>query len=503
MSGIFTSLGLASKGLSAQQSALQTTAHNIANANTEGYSRQRVEFKADLAYSLGGVGQIGTGVKMESIIRLVDDYVSRQIRQENGTMNKFAMKSDVLEQLEYIFNEPSDTGLNSNLEKMFNSWQELSKNPESTNSKSIVVENSKTLADTFNHMMRQMDNLTTETIEGLEKEAYDFNQIIDQLESLNGQIFNVAIKGEIPNDLLDKRDLLLKNLSSITNFEANFDKYGKVGIEIGGTEVLGKKQELEMSVITDIRENEDGDKIVYISKQGDSLATEKEVALADFIDISGLEEEDLFLGQVILNNPDVDFKVIKAEDSIIIPSISKGRIDGNYDALNEIKERKDDLAKFAEDLAEAINSEHNKGYVSGTTIDIFEFDKDTERLSVVVKGEEIRAGAEGSAEGDGSLALAIAGLKNKKNAIGGTTVEGAYIDIVTKVGISRQHAISKVENQEVVLGHLDIRRESTSGVNLDEEFTNLLKYSSAFDANARVIQTLSEMLDTLIHRTGV
>ena len=89
MSGIFNTLNTANKGLMAQQTALHTTGHNISNANTKGYSRQRVDMKADLSYNYPGVGQLGTGVKMEAVVRIVNDYVSKQIRQENGTMERF------------------------------------------------------------------------------------------------------------------------------------------------------------------------------------------------------------------------------------------------------------------------------------------------------------------------------------------------------------------------------------------------------------------------------
>ena len=243
MSGIFNTLNTATKGLLAQQTSLHTTGHNIANANTEGYSRQRVDLQADIAYHFEGVGQLGTGVKMNSVIRMVDDYVNRQIRQENGSLQKFITKSDVLEQLEIIFN----------IEEMFVAWQELSKNPESINSKTIVAEKSKTLADTFNHMMNQIDSLTEETIGQIEKDAFDFNSIIDQIRGLNDQIFNISVKGHIPNDLLDQRDMMLKNLSSIMNFDAKFDSYGRVSISVDGETIISEKTELELSVIKDIK----------------------------------------------------------------------------------------------------------------------------------------------------------------------------------------------------------------------------------------------------------
>lgn len=488
MSGIFNTLNTATKGLLAQQTSLHTTGHNIANANTEGYSRQRVDLQADIAYHFEGVGQLGTGVKMNSVIRMVDDYVNRQIRQENGSLQKFITKSDVLEQLEIIFNEPSDTGLSFNIEEMFVAWQELSKNPESINSKTIVAEKSKTLADTFNHMMNQIDNLTEETIGQIEKDAFDFNSIIDQIRGLNDQIFNISVKGHIPNDLLDQRDMMLKNLSSIMNFDTKFDSYGRVSISVDGETILNEKTELELSVIKDIKENEDGTFTLLVSKGGDSL-TEPYV-------ISGIENiEDFTIGQPVFNRIGEDLNL----DNLIASNIKSGKIDGNLESLEEIADRKEGLLAFGEGLAEAINKAHEY-------TDIFIFEDGKLRIneeihkdpSLIVAGEN-----PSSPPGDGSRALEIASLRNEKGIIGGTSIEGAYNDIVTKVGISRQHAKNMVENQEVLMSQLEQRRESTSGVSIDEEVTNLIKFQTAYDANARVISVLSEMLDVLINRTGV
>ena len=140
MSGIFSSMNTATKGLKAQQTALHTTGHNIASMNLEGFSRQRVDMKADLAQNLRGVGQLGTGVKMEGLVRMVDENISRQIRNESSTLNRYSEKSRVLDGLEMVFNEPSETGLNSKLGEVFQAFNDLSKNPESLSSKEVAVE---------------------------------------------------------------------------------------------------------------------------------------------------------------------------------------------------------------------------------------------------------------------------------------------------------------------------------------------------------------------------
>ncbi|WP_303861354.1 flagellar hook-associated protein FlgK, partial [Alkalibaculum bacchi] len=378
MGGIFSSFNAANKGIIAQQTALQTVIHNISNANTEGFSRQRVDLKADRASNYTGVGQLGTGVKMESIVRLVDDYVSKQIRQENGTLQQYTTKSQVLDQLEVIFNEPSDTGLNFNLGEMFDSWQELSSNPENLSSKTIVVEKSKTLTDTLKHMTSQTDSLIGETKGQIEKNVQDMNSIIKKLDSLNKQIFNISLKDQIPNDLLDQRDLMLKDLSSITDFNATFDTYGRVTLSLNSA-----------SDSVEVLNISEGAKEVQANVEGISV-------------LFSVGEEEV--------------------------TVNSGNIKGNMEALSDLQTRREELKIFAKTMAEAVNTVHS-GDVDLKDNLFFIFDDDTGTIKVndtILKDNSlVRTGKEDdSPAGDGTRALAIARLRNTKLSF----QEGATIE---------------------------------------------------------------------------
>lgn len=473
MSGIFSTFNTANKGLLAQQAALHTTGHNISNSKTAGFSRQRVEMKADLAFNYIGVGQLGTGVKIDGVVRLVDDYVSKQIRQENSVFGKYNTKSDVLTQVEIVFNEPSDTGINFNLGEMFDAWQELSKNPESLTQKMIVVEKSKTLADSLNHMSKQLNTLKDNTVEEIDKNVMDFNATVDKLDSLNKQIFNVAIKGQVPNDLLDQRDMLLLDLSGMTDISTNFDKFGRAEVSI--------------------------DKQVVLD------ATTKNNIKIDIAEVDG---------EIVPN-----ISLVDGDKNVVATvKVGSGQITGNIDGLDETNQRLKELDKFAENIANVLNEAHKQEMEPGkeiADIDIFTKGESPDakitagniQVNIAVSKDNnlITAGKSSSVdspEGDGSRALKIAGLRMEK-IIDGTTIEGAYSSIVTKVGISKQYADNMVKNQEVLLDHLMLRRESTSGVSINEEVTNVVKFQKAFEANAKVISVLAEMLDTLINRMGV
>ncbi len=444
MSGIFGTLNTATKGLLAQQTALHTASHNISNANTEGFSRQRVQMQADLSYTLAGVGQLGTGVKMESVVRMVDDYVNKQIRNENSAYEQYNVKSQTLDQLEIILNEPSTTGINFNLNEMFNSWQELSKNPESSSAKTIVVEKSKALVETINHIANQIESLKAETNGQIDKNILDFNSTVEKIDALNKQIFNISVKGEVPNDLLDQRDLLLKDLSSIAKVDVNFDKYGRAEINLDGEIVLN----------------------------GESKNT--------------LKKND---GEFYVGPDKID--------------ITTGKIKGYLESLEVLDGVISQLDDFVKTMATEVNNLHNTDPLTGN--DIFtdiDSAKSVKVNPVIDNDNELILPGITSDKGDGQRALDISKL-NKKLLGDGSTITGKYNDIVTRVGISKQQSDNIVANQEVLLNQLVLKRESTSGVSIDEEVTNVLKYQKAYEANARVISVLNDMLDVLINRTGV
>lgn len=491
MAGLFNTFNTAVKGMNAQQTALSTTSHNISNANTEGFSRQRVELKADNAYDYAGVGQIGTGVKLEGIVRMVDEFVDYQIRNENSTLSQYTAKGDAMSQLEAVFNEPSDTGVSYAMGEMFNAWQELSDNPESLSSQSIVVERSQTFVDGLNQMASQMDGLKGDTIANLEKNTYDINSTADQLKTLNEQIFNITVKGQSPNDLLDQRDILMKRLSGLADCTASLDKWGRASITLGGKDITAQGADYKLSTVSGMTDNGDGTWNVSIAVGGDT-ANMKTVSLA------ASAAKNVTPGSPVYYDE-------SASEQIAPAGIASGEIGGNLEALKEIDARIADLDNFAKTLAGAVNKLHK----AASGVDFFTFEGNDSALSLsvnedILEDESLVAtgASDASPAGDGSRALEIAKLRDKEMA-NGATLKGSYGDIVTKIGISTEQAANMVSNQEAVMAQLTNRRESVSGVSIDEEVTNLIKFQRSFEANSRVISALSEMLDTLINRTGV
>ncbi|SEK21447.1 flagellar hook-associated protein 1 FlgK [Carnobacterium iners] len=480
MSGLFGILNNSSKALNVQQSALQTTSHNVANANTEGYSRQKVNMVAENPYTVSGIGQLGTGVRISSVVRIVDPYVNNQLRNENSSLEMHKQKSDVLGQLEVVFNEPSETGLNKSISQVFSSWTHLASNPELAAAKTMVVQNSENFTDNLHHMSNQIEKLYDGTVKSIEKDVLDFNAKVGQLSSLNKQIFNVAVKGESPNDLLDQQDKILGELAGITGVEASYDKFNRISITVGGEQVLN------------------GNSIKTLGTSSDSV------------------------GGLVVNQEGGEKTAI---------AIKTGSIKGSQEALVEIDNKKQDLNDLAFNFATAVNTIHSDNKEG---IPFFDLDstKDGNYASSITVNSvilndvtKINAGKnikEGEVVGgDGTRAQAIASLQNTllgdpktdikynkdtmsiTNVVGGSTVSGAYNNTVTEMGIVKQQADNMAESQEGLVSLLKARRESISGVSINEEVADTMKYQTAFQANSRIISVVSEMLDTLINRTGV
>ena len=505
MVGLFGSLHVGTNGMAAAQNALQTTSHNLSNINTEGYSRQRINMEAENPYSLAGVGQLGTGVKMTSIVRVVDDYVTQQMQNENSTLSRYGKKSDILDQLESVFNEPSDTGLSNGFSKFYASWTYLSSNPELSTAKTMVNQQSQTLTDTVSRMATQLEGLHKDTVHSITKDVQDFNVKVEQLDTLNKQIFQVMAKGQTPNDLLDQRDRLVGDLTSIGSVEVSYDKFQRASITVDGNSVLNEKGFQKLGVVTE----QDHEGNALISKDGTSSNVVKQAGTFK-------------IGQIVFTSTDGNKETFKTV------SVKDGSVRGAQEALEVVQTKKTELDQLVYQFATAVNTIHSD---DGKGLDFFEVSKTDSAKSLRVKKEiiddssKINAGKsiDKVVSGDGTRAGAIAGLASTKlsyhtkgevpeydssnmkfkETVGGSSTADAYNDMITSMGIVKQQADYMEKSQEEVLHFLKDRRSSISGVSMNEEVVDMMKFQSAFQANARIITVVNDMLDTLINRTGV
>ena len=493
MSGLFGTLGTATSGITANQVALQTTAHNIANMNTDGYSRQRVHMTTKPPYVIAGTGTIGTGINVTGVERVVDEFVRSQIREANSKYTYNTQKSDTLGQLEDILHEPSDDGVIKSLNALTDSWQKLAENPELGTSKTLVVENANSFADSIHQMATQINQLHKDSISNLQKSVLDFNEKIDQLADINKKVFTLTSRGETPNDLLDQRDTLLKDISGLVNINTDFDEYGRTTLSVDGQTILDFKNETHNTLSVVVGTDANGNALV--SDRGDS--SKANVAL-------GRQAE---VGTVMLTKKDDAGNAAYSEIKT-----SESDMGGYQESAREILEHMDELNDFIAKIGKATNMVMTGG--QNKLDGFFTLGNDPSRYALDGTGSV----------GDGSRALAVSWAMKMKfktpvrdadldyynestmkfnESQDGQTFAETFNNIVTKNGTSKQKADNMAAAQKVVLNNLENKNESMSGVNINEEMSDVIKFQQGFRANNRVLSVIAEMLDTLVNKTGV
>ena len=223
MFSTFQGLETARRALTTQQAALLTTAHNVANASTPGYTRQRVNLMQTEAYPSVGMnspqipGQMGTGVKIGDVQRIRDAFADKQYRAENSKNAYWQARSDQLSQMENVMNEPSDTGLANTMDQFWSSLQDLASQPQSDSARRVVRQRGIALADTFNYISNSLQASQKNYRNEIDVSQQNANSILSQINELNKQIGAVEPSGSMPNDLYDERDKLVDNLSTMMN----------------------------------------------------------------------------------------------------------------------------------------------------------------------------------------------------------------------------------------------------------------------------------------------
>ncbi len=469
MWGTFGSVEVALRALQAQRLALDVIAHNIANANTPGYSRQAARLETAPPYPWpgltrgAGAGQLGTGVRAAEIDRLRDAFTDLQLRQQLGLSGHYTVLADGYAQVEAVFNEPSDSGLNEQLGRFWGAWQELALSPQDTAIRVGLIESAKNLAGLFNRMAGQLKQLQRDLDFRVVNKVAELNELADRIARLNAQIGQIQGTGQNPNDLRDQRDALLDNLTRIVRAAYVEAPNGQVTVYIGGRMLVSGDQAFGLTTVS----GPGG--FVEPVWAGDGAP----VALGD---APGELAAYIYLRETVI----------------------PGKLT--------------DLNGLAAALAGAVNAAHQAGYGldNSTALDFFVFAAGDEAATLgvnpVVAADPLKVAAalSPSSPGDGRNALNIAQLQYQPLMLSGTTTLGEfYQQVVGRLGLEARQAEDQKANQEVVRGYLEGRRDSFSGVSLDEEAAKLVLYQRAFEAAARSLSVLDEVLDHLINRTGL
>src|SRR5690625_4580489 len=237
--GTFQGLELSKRALFAQQGALYTTGHNIANVNTDGYSRQRVNFETTTPFPVPSrvmpqyPGQVGTGVDIGTVERIRNKFLDMQFRSENSRHEYWNTKQTELSRLENLLNEPSSSGLSNTMDQFWQSLQDLATNPENGGARSVVAQRGLAVAETFNHISKSIQAIQGDLKEQIDGSVQDVNALLRNINNLNEQIQKIEPHGLIANDLYDKRDRLIDQLSGQMNIKVHYSKSSESALNVG------------------------------------------------------------------------------------------------------------------------------------------------------------------------------------------------------------------------------------------------------------------------------
>lgn len=242
--GAFFGLEIGKRGIFTSQTALDITGHNISNANTTGYARQAPDivttrpWHAPMLNNGSRIGQLGTGSDVASIERLRDELLDAQIRNETKTSGYWNSMQETMDRIEAILNEPSEDGLRGVMDQFWESWEDLSLNPESESVRSVVIQRGLATAEAFNHTYTQLQELRSDTNEQVKIKIGEVNSMAKQIADLNKQIAAVTAAGKQPNDLKDKRDLLVLQLSELADVRVSTEKNDMISVQLGDRQLV-------------------------------------------------------------------------------------------------------------------------------------------------------------------------------------------------------------------------------------------------------------------------
>jgi flagellar hook-associated protein 1 FlgK len=463
MANIIGMLDVGRSALLTHQKSIQTTGHNIANVNTPGYTRQRVNLAAS-APMYGTPGQIGDGVTAVEIQRIYDAYVNSRIQSEQQGLGRWDARRDALERLELSFDESNGFGLQSAMNEFWNAWQDLANNPGGYTERISLISKSVYLTQSFNSLSRDLQQQQMDLDAAITGAVDDVNRLAQQIAGLNQKIGEIETGAQNANDLRDQRELLLKELSQLISVDSYENDRGQATVLLG-----------------------DGHPLV------DATAA---WSLEARPSVSGLVE--------------VVWVDAGGTPVSITASIDGGSIGGRLDVRDgTIADAIAQLEDLAGTLAAEVNALHTAGFdLNGAVGEAFFLGTGAGDMGVnpLLEVDPARIAAAETASGtpgDNANAVRIAELQHALVMGAGTaTFDASYRSLITGVGNDTRAAADYADHQAMVMSNLEQYRESISGVSLDEEMLNLIKFQHAYDAAAKLVSTVDEMIRTVMNMTG-
>ena len=624
MPSTFGGIELGKRSLNAHQQGLTTIGHNLANASTEGYSRQRVKLQSAEALYYPALsreerpGQVGQGVDVASVERVRDELLEKRIVAQGSVAGYWKARDSYILQLEQIHQEPYDTSVRAQMDQFWEGWQELSLRPEGEAERQAVLRRGETLADGINRRFERLDQLQTMLDEDVMVSVGEINSILQEIGGVNEQIVKSEALGDNPNDLYDRRDSLVNTLSDyvpvsvdgrdpdeftvftggrhlvqgrvVTGFDLqpNPEKRGLHDVVWEGSEELFLPDSGKLGAVLELRD---------VDLRGEILSLdEMSLAFSDLVNgihregwsASGDRGEDFFTARPIVDNLSGNFdndgdgtldstyvyrltginalnttapvgiagelRLNGPEGDVLIPYTAQDTVGAILERINrsdsELTARLDrsgrlelragmsgnaspdfvirhveDSGSFLTGYAGLLGgSGPDSAYDWGATDAVLSLRPGGSAYAVTPTGNPsaylavnetlvtdptriasgLSSGGERPGSGDNRAASDIASLRHRPVLAGRTpTFDDWFSLAAADVGLKGEVAASARDSQDLVMKDLEDLRQSVSGVNMDEEFAEMIKFQHGYNAAARFVTTMDEMLETIINRLGV
>ncbi len=459
----FSSLNTAVTGLYAAQRAMDVTGQNIVNANTPGYSRQRVtlsEIGSATSSSLfTGGGTSNAGVSVAAVARIRDAFVEGARASAGGRQAALTSQTGTLTGVQQLLAEPGETGLQSTMDAFYSAWHDLANHPEDVAAGSVVIQRGISVTDQLHAISNGIAGQWATAHDALGDVLAQANQAARDLSDVNAKISAGLAAGRPVNELMDQRDLLARSLGTLLGGTSSIAADGQASISVGGVAMV-------------------------------SGSTFQQFRLAGAASSGGAAASPPALMWGTTTVP-----------------VGSGSAAGYLAVLGTdlptLAARVDSVATSLRDL---VNGVHQGGYqADGTPGGPFFDGTDAASLVVVPTAPAQLAVTQAAGTIDGANAMAMGDLADDRTALttlGRNGPSAQWRDLTTLVGVRVQSLKNASTVQDAVVSAADAAVQSDSGVNIDEEMTNLLQYQRAYQASARLITTIDEMFDTLVNRTG-
>ena len=545
----YMGLEIAMRGLYSSQRAMANIAHNIDNVNTPGYSRQVInQTSARPLLVANGAGMLGMGSDVVSVDRIRDVFLDEKYWSEAQYLGEWSVKATIIEDMQTIYNEPSDNGYTKIISDFYSALQTLTTDPSSLSTRAMVKEKGVAVAKYFNSVATHFDHLQEDLNNMVNAKVEEINNIADQIKELNLQIYHFEVMGNKANDLRDRRGYLVDKLSRLVNCSAyeietglklpNGEKETRFVVTISGKALVDHEQAVHLkceSRETKLNE-EDIENLYEVSWADGNKLQLKSGELKAYIDMR--DGNDGIMGSDGKNTPDckgIPYYQRKMNEFVrtFAMSFNEGIVDTDGDGVLDKTEGHIDgdtlsgntgirfftmldsygkymsgadfeaqiLARAAQDPDYASKTAEERmaeGYkiITARNFSIsFEVEEDP--------SENIAASSNAGEAGNNENINKLLVMRHNTYMF----MEGAPEDyiktVISSMGVDGQQYNQYLDIQEGITTQLENRRHSISGVSLNEEMTNLVKHQQIYGAAAAMIQSFSEILDILVNRMGI